>query len=372
MPYGLPEAQRTNIPEAYARGRKQGAEMERIPIMKELDELKLKGQEQALQRGQKQMTLQDYKIQDEERKSERDLAIDMGKAAEYVLGQPPELQAQEFERAKQFYGDMGIDVSQATLEDLPMLADYGRQAAGGEQGRYGRIQAGLKTDETGVETPVFFQGSTGQAGYREVPGITPMTTGYKAEEAGAITAAKETEKLKAQIAASGELTEIAVKKAEALGAAKARSEGEAEEIKTAKTIQDIFPSLERMEKLADEGIYTGNLAGQASQWLSKKGIVLDQEKLNRTTRVRQIATRLKLDGKPTGMGAMSDSEWDILAQMIPDPESATVEQLMAGIKEFRLGLEDRLKKVELSEGVIQDGYKFLGGDPADSSNWEQQ
>ena len=38
---------------------------------------------------------------------------------------------------------------------------------------------------------------------------------------------------------------------------------------------------------------------------------------------------------------MSDSEWGIIRDAIPDPESATIGQLLAGLDEFKKRLEDR-------------------------------
>lgn len=174
--------------------------------------------------------------------------------------------------------------------------------------------------------------------------------------------AKEQAETEAEIARSKAQAEADVKlKTEpeiqkAIVQSKEQARRDEETAKDLKTLGQVSGSLDRFDVLLDEGIYTGSLGDKLVKGLARGGIVFDQDQLNRTARARQIATNLKFMAKPAGMGAMSDSEWKIIRDAIPDPDSSTVEEIKAGLDEFRIRLEERagVTRAEVTETDIDN------------------
>jgi len=157
---------------------------------------------------------------------------------------------------------------------------------------------------------------------------------FEGDKARVTTEQKENAKANVALRTQPEI-EAAIQKA------RKKAEREEETNKDLKTYNQVKNQLDRFDTFVEEGVYTGNILDEAIQAGANFGIVFDQNKLNNTTRIRQIATNLKFMAKPPGMGGMSDGEWKIIQDAIPDPDSATVEQLKAGIDEFRIGLANR-------------------------------
>lgn len=131
-------------------------------------------------------------------------------------------------------------------------------------------------------------------------------------------------------------TETAAATTRAETTAKADAERAATDTARERQTDQTLADLDQMEKLAKGGIYTGGMIDSAGNFLASKGFAVDQGKANRTSQIMQLATMLKFGVKPPGMGAMSDAEWKIIQDAIPDPRSAGTEgQLIAGIKEAR-------------------------------------
>lgn len=119
-------------------------------------------------------------------------------------------------------------------------------------------------------------------------------------------------------------------KAEAAQGAQARESGR------------VLGMLDQMETLVQQGVYGGGILDRAGRMAAGAGVPFDEQKAGRTQQLRQMATELKLQAKPPGMGSMSDSEWQILKEAIPNPDAGTPEQILAGIEQFRRTVQSRM------------------------------
>lgn len=146
--------------------------------------------------------------------------------------------------------------------------------------------------------------------------------------------------------------------------AKADAERAANDANRERQTEQTLADLDQMEKLAKGGVYTGGLLDSAGNFLASKGFAVDQGKANRTSQIMQLATMLKFGVKPPGMGAMSDAEWKIIQDAIPDPRSVGSEsQLTAGIQEARRRLkqwQERQSGKAAAKQPAAGGVKFLG------------
>ena len=115
----------------------------------------------------------------------------------------------------------------------------------------------------------------------------------------------------------------------------------AERFGQAQDAAGVLGTLDEMERLVNAGVYGGGLLDRAGRLAANAGVPFDEAKAANTVQLRQMATTLKLMTKPPGMGAMSDSEWKILQESIPNPDSGTPEQILAGIESFRRQLQQR-------------------------------
>lgn len=195
--------------------------------------------------------------------------------------------------------------------------------------KFGRVVEGV--DDQGQ--PVF--GQVGSAGtVRQVEGFAPPTSEQRADEAELISKGREKGKASVRLDTEPKIR-AAISKAQ--NAAK-----NAEKIsETTKTANQVIGSLNRFDSLLDKGIYTGSFGDEKVKDLASFGIIFDQGKLNRTTRARQLATNLKFMAKPPGMGGMTEGEWKIIQDSIPDPDSATLGQIKAGLDEFKIKMESQ-------------------------------
>lgn len=129
-------------------------------------------------------------------------------------------------------------------------------------------------------------------------------------------------------------TETAAATTRAETTAKADADRAATDAARERQTEQTLADLDQMDALAKKGVYTGGLLDTAGNFLASKGFAVDQGKANRTSQIMQLATMLKFGVKPPGMGAMSDAEWKIIQDAIPDPRSVGSEsQLTAGIQE---------------------------------------
>lgn len=109
MAYSLPQIQTPDIAGSYSKGLaigQQAAERKRRqPILEQLEQMQLQREGQALERGQKQMTLQDLQIEDHQRKEKSQQLQDIGMAAQWA--DTPE----KWGQALDFYESQGEDLS---------------------------------------------------------------------------------------------------------------------------------------------------------------------------------------------------------------------------------------------------------------------
>lgn len=138
-------------------------------------------------------------------------------------------------------------------------------------------------------------------------------------------------------------------KAEAAQGAQARESGQ------------VLGKLDQMEQLVRNGVYGGGILDRAGRMAAGAGVPFDEGKAARTQQLRQLATELKLQAKPPGMGSMSDSEWQILKEAIPNPDAGTPEQILAGIEQFRQTVRSRMQQPAQS-GAQRFRYNPQTGD----------
>lgn len=108
--------------------------------------------------------------------------------------------------------------------------------------------------------------------------------------------------------------------------------------------QGTLQILDDMEALANKPYYTGSLFDQGEQAVRKAGINIDDDKAANTIALKQYATNLKFAAKPKDMGAMTEGEWQIIRDAIPDPATASPEELRAGIQTMRRMIQIRQGK----------------------------
>lgn len=291
----------------------------------------------------------------------------------------PEEQQTRFASARQLAADMGVDVSripqQYSLEihkGIQALASqYGGTQAGNVQSTY--------IDSDGNRIAIMRDGSTRVLGKAEdsfqytneglafsrrggtvqVPGqggaaIAPGAAPPQASGADLIE-----QKRRQQAALDAE---AAAAKARAEAGARADVERQSEQQDKMIGSQQTLDDLSRMDELARAGVYTGGLLDRAGNFLARAGAPVDQATANRTSQIMQLAQQLKFGVKPSGMGAMSDSEWGIIRDAIPDPgSSGNVEQLLAGIQEARRRIEQwRDRQQGAPKPAPAGGIKFMG------------
>lgn len=114
--------------------------------------------------------------------------------------------------------------------------------------------------------------------------------------------------------------------------------------------------LDEMEAIAtsDEGYYTGNLMDRGVAAMRMAGINLNDERAANTIALKQYATRLKFAAKPPGLGQMTDAEWRIIRDAIPDPATASVEELLAGVRTMRRMVQIKSGRQSQPEARPQD------------------
>lgn len=108
----------------------------------------------------------------------------------------------------------------------------------------------------------------------------------------------------------------------------------------------VMSYLDEMDRLIDDGVYGGGVIDRIGRMAAGAGVPFNSKKAENTVQLRQMATQLKLMGKPPGMGAMTDREWKILQEAIPDPNSGTPDQIRAGVAEFRRQVKWRMKHAQ--------------------------
>lgn len=114
--------------------------------------------------------------------------------------------------------------------------------------------------------------------------------------------------------------------------------------------------LDEMETIAasDEGYYTGNLMDRGVAAMRMAGINLNDERAANTIALKQYATRLKFAAKPPGLGQMTDAEWRIIRDAIPDPATASAEELLAGVRTMRRLVQIKSGRQSQPEARPQD------------------
>lgn len=83
-------------------------------------------------------------------------------------------------------------------------------------------------------------------------------------------------------------------------------------------------TISNMLSLVDSGYLDGTLAGSGRRVLADiTGIGSDDPRYANTQKLINLSTRLMLEAKPSGMGAMTNSEWNILRDVAGNPLKGT-------------------------------------------------
>ncbi len=339
--------QAQNIDTGRARNRLLDLQTEYEPTRQanqnRLAELGIQGKEQAI-------------AQNEQKQGVTNLDL-LRRALE---GQGPISEIQDDETANQRYrvaqsilGQAGVDLNgmpeAVTAQEL--------QAVGGISGASGN---------TGVQST--FTTQDGKLGYLTRDGRTviteqPVQRSYQVRDYGDQPFVFDS-KTGAIMPVGGDAGSAAADAAELQRQAEveqARQEAMAKEGAKAAAAQDaqaressqVLGKLDQMETLVQQGVYGGGILDRAGRMAAGAGVPFDDQKAARTQQLRQLATELKLQAKPPGMGSMSDSEWQILKEAIPNPDAGTPEQILAGIEQFRQTVQARMQQPAQQQGATQ-------------------
>lgn len=331
-------------------GQKQSIDNSRT--RNQLAELALQNEPQRIQ---SQNRLAELTIQD------RQQGVDQGRQKAAVTnldllrraleGQGPISEIQDDDTANQRYrvaqsllGQAGVDLT--GMPETVTVAEL--QAVGGMDGAAGN---------TGVQST--FTTQDGKLGYLTRDGRTvitdqPVERSFQVRDYGdqPFVFNSKTGAIMPVSGSAGSATIDAAERQRQAEVEQARQEALAkEEAKTqaAQGVQEresgqVLGKLDRMEQLVRQGVYGGGILDRAGRMAAGAGVPFDEGKAGRTQQLRQLATELKLQAKPTGMGAMSDSEWAILKEAIPNPDAGTPEQILAGIEQFRQSVQARTQQ----------------------------
>lgn len=254
-----------------------------------------------------------------------------------ILGDAPE---QNWPMAIEFARQRGADLTGLEQYSPQAYAAVQQLASGGGQSR--RIQS-TYIDDQGQRVAIYTDGTTEILGRAGTPGrmvdgalVDPITG--QARRVGSTETLTPEQIDEQRRARQQEDIDVAALRAEEVEKAKQRAAG----FEKMEQNQDILRSLDEMERLVSQGVYTGGIIDRFGRMAAAAGVPFDSQKAQNTVQLRQMTTQLKLMAKPPGMGAMSDGEWAMLQQAIPDPDTGTPAQLLAGIESFRRQIQSRM------------------------------
>tara|TARA_A100000171_G_scaffold4204_2_gene3447 strand:- start:7778 stop:8914 length:1137 start_codon:yes stop_codon:yes gene_type:complete len=339
--------QAQNIDTGRARNRLLDLQTEYEPTRQanqnRLAELGIQGKEQAISQNEQKQGVTN---------------LDLLRRA--LEGQGPISEIQDDETANQRYrvaqsilGQAGVDLNgmpeAVTAQEL--------QAVGGINGAAGNtgVQSTFTTDDGKLGlvfrdgrreiTDTGVQRSYQARDYGDRPFIFDSKSGQLMPVGGAAG--------DAALSAADQQRQAEVQQTRQEAMAKEGAKAEAAQGAQARESSRVLGMLEQMEALVQQGVYGGGILDRAGRIAAGAGVPFDEERAARTQQLRQMATELKLQAKPPGMGAMSDSEWQILKEAIPNPDAGTPEQILAGIEQFRRTVQARMEQPIQQQGSTQ-------------------
>lgn len=326
-------------------------EPQRMEQRNRLADLTVQQREQGLQQGEQTGQLNEYKLSD----AEQAQAAQEAKLFLDTLGSDygqldPQTQQQRWMAARQ----QQIQLAPEEEEQIPQQFDPGflQQIQGlAKQAGAGR--------NTGVQST--FTTQDGKLGYVTRDGRTVVTDqgvqrSYQARDYGDrpfIFDSKSGQLIPvggaagdAALSAADQQRQAEVQQTRQEAMAKEGAKAEAAQGAQARESSRVLGMLDQMENLVNQGVYGGGILDRAGRIAAGAGVPFDEERAARTQQLRQMATELKLQAKPPGMGSMSDSEWQILKEAIPNPDAGTPEQIQAGIEQFRRTVRSRMQATQ--------------------------
>ncbi|WP_417216607.1 hypothetical protein [Alcanivorax sp.] len=322
-----------------------------------------------------QNRLADLRIQDTQQ------SVDQGRQSAAVTnldllrraleGQGPISEIQDDDTANQRYrvaqsllGQVGVDLN--GMPEAVTAAEL--QAVGGMGGAAGNtgVQSTFTTDDGKLGlvfrdgrreiTDTGVQRSYQARNYGDRPFIFDSKSGQLMPVGGAAG--------EAALSAADQQRQAEVEQARQEAMAKEGAKAAAAQDAQARESSQVLGKLDQMETLVQQGVYGGGILDRAGRMAAGAGVPFDDQKAARTQQLRQLATELKLQAKPPGMGAMSDSEWQILKEAIPNPDAGTPEQILAGIEQFRRTVQSRMSDGQSPTQQTQGGGQRLRYNPA--------
>ena len=81
-----------------------------------------------------------------------------------------------------------------------------------------------------------------------------------------------------------------------------------------------IPVVDELLSLTQSKYYTGTIADRISRGLAAQGMAPDDAAAANTQKVRLLAQRLSFQGKPPGLGQVTEGEWARITQAVGDPD----------------------------------------------------
>lgn len=120
-------------------------------------------------------------------------------------------------------------------------------------------------------------------------------------------------------------------------------------------------TISNMLSLVDSGYLDGTFAGSGRRVLADiTGVGSDDPRYANTQKLINLSTRLMLDAKPSGIGNMSNSEWDILRDVVGNPLKGTRSayraalQTILDIEKGNYGAALKKFRSEVKTGYLSD------------------
>lgn len=114
------------------------------------------------------------------------------------------------------------------------------------------------------------------------------------------------------------------------------------------------------------GFYTGTVGDKAVYTSLGLGAGKPDAKFDNTRAMEQLETSLLLASKPPGMGAMSDSEWEMLKKGIPRRgDFPSAQSYLSAVRSYRSNLEAKIRAFQGQQPAAQpasdiDALSFFG------------
>jgi hypothetical protein len=118
-------------------------------------------------------------------------------------------------------------------------------------------------------------------------------------------------------------------------------------------------AIDRIMVLADQGYYSGTLDDRTRMVLADAfGIGADDPRYANTGSIHTLAANLLPQAKPSAMGGVSNSEWDMIREIISDPKKGSPQRYKAALNAYKSLLEGR---IAAAEGGFKNAIKGYGG-----------